>query len=198
MKDDRWPKQQAGRRIVVEVERAKGYGSVPGLEDDELADEAELERMVVLEQWGPILALPCRSHSGIRPVIDELGHRDWGAFGTWDFERLYGGFDKARYKAQKLREELRRCLIMLEMVTQRVPGRAKYLLLKHLAEGVIDFDHIEDEDMRAIAQWYLRAKRIRQQVRELEDYRRRRRSREASSAPSEASSCRQEEVRHVR
>jgi hypothetical protein len=77
-------------------------------------------------------------------------------------------FRKRRFKAQKLREELRRCLIMLEMVTQRVPGRAKYLLLKHLAEGVIDFDHIEDADMQAIARWYLRAKRIRQQVRELE------------------------------
>ena len=157
-----------GGRVAVRVERRDDWGSVPGLEDEELADEAELERMVVLEQWGPIMALPCRSRSGFRPVIDEHGHRDGGAFGTWDYEMLYGKFDKSRFKAQKLREELRRCLIMLEMVTQRVPGRAKYLLLKHLAEGVIDFDHMEDADMQAIARWYLRAKRIRQQVRELE------------------------------
>jgi len=32
---------------LVTVERESGYGSVPGLDDEELADPAELERLVV-------------------------------------------------------------------------------------------------------------------------------------------------------
>ena len=52
------------------------YGSVPGLEDDELADPQELEQMIFRQDWGPILDLPCRFHTGIRPVIDECGHRE--------------------------------------------------------------------------------------------------------------------------
>jgi len=36
--------------------KPKRYGSVPGLEDDELADPYELERQVMMDEWGPILA----------------------------------------------------------------------------------------------------------------------------------------------
>ena len=45
---------------LLRVERDTGYGSVPGLEDKELADPAELERQVMLAEWGPILAIPIR------------------------------------------------------------------------------------------------------------------------------------------
>ena len=155
---------------LIQVERQSGYGSVPGLDDSELADAEELERQVVLDMWGPMLALPELGHrTGFRPVIDESGHRDWGAFGTADFERLYGGFSKALYKADKLGEELRRTLIALEVIGERVPANAKCQVLRYLDAGVIDFDHIDSLDMQAIARRYLRAKRLRREIRELRE-----------------------------
>jgi hypothetical protein len=38
------------------AERVKQYGSVPGLDDDELADPNELERQIYREEFGPMLA----------------------------------------------------------------------------------------------------------------------------------------------
>jgi hypothetical protein len=159
---------QTGEVIQIRVERPRGYGSVPGLDDGELADPEELERQVVLDMWGPILALPELGHrTGFRPVIDESGHRDWGAFGTVDFERLYGPFDKLRYKIDKLREQLRYTVIRVSVLMDRVPGQAKYLVIKNLYMGVIELDQIADEDMQAIGRWALRARRLRQEISDL-------------------------------
>ena len=48
------------------------YGSVRGLDDEELATPEELERQVFLEEWGPILALPVRGRTcAITPTMDE-------------------------------------------------------------------------------------------------------------------------------
>ena len=158
------------RQRLVLRERQTGYGSVPGLDDSELANPEELERQVVLDMWGPILALPeLGRRTGFRPVIDESGHRDWGAFGTADFERLYGGFNKALYKADKLGEELRRTLIALEIIGERVPANAKCQVLRYLDAGVIDFEDIDSLDMQAVARRYLRAKRLRREIRELRE-----------------------------
>ena len=102
------------------------YGSVPGLDDTELADPNELEREVMLEEWAPVLVLPVKGNrSGIRPVVDEAGGIDWGAFGTVDFDRYRGGFDKVRYKADKLREQLKDLVIRIGLVKERLPGKAK-------------------------------------------------------------------------
>ena len=115
-----------GRSVVeegpwlIQVERQSGYGSVPGLDDSELADPVELERQVFVQEWGPVLALPVMgSRSGFHPGRDELGRLDWGAYGTVDFERLYGSFDKARYKADKLREELSSTFAIFEHFRRR-------------------------------------------------------------------------------
>jgi len=154
--------------IPVRVERQAGYGSVPGLDDNELAGPAELERQVTIDLWGPILALPVRRRrTGIRAVIDEFGHLDWGPFGTADFERLHGSFDKAMYKADKLKDQLRWTIIMHEMFMERIPGRAKYMVLKHLHMGTIELDHIESHDMYLAAQWALRALRLRREISQL-------------------------------
>lgn len=151
--------------VLLRVERDAGCGSVPGLDDDELASPAELERWVMIQEWGPILVLPVRGQqSGIRPEADECGHVDWGAFGTVDFDRIRPRFDKARYKADKLREELKDAAIMLSIVMERVPGRSKFVVLRYLKMGLIDFEHIEDADMRVIAKWYLRVRRLREQI----------------------------------
>ena len=51
------------------------YGSVPGLDDDELADPQELERLVYIEEWGPILALPGGEATvGVAEALGWEGH----------------------------------------------------------------------------------------------------------------------------
>ena len=145
------------------------YGSVPGLDDAELADPYELERGVMLEEWGPVLALPVKgSGSWIRPVVDEAGGIDWGAFGTVDFDRYRGGFDKVRYKADKLCEQLKDLTMRMAMVKERLPGKAKYTVLKYLKMGVIELEHISSFDMWCLARLYLRARRLRDEMWRLE------------------------------
>ena len=150
---------------LLHVERKNRYGSVPGLGDEELADPRELERQVMLQEWGPILALPVRHRKcPIRPNIDEYFGVDWGAFATVDFERATGGFDKLRYKADKLIEELRDVLIMLNIVRARIPGRGKYKVLKYLEKGITDMGDISNFDMYHLAELYLRARRIQKHI----------------------------------
>ena len=149
--------------------RKDRYGSVAGLDDSELANPDELERMVYREELAPILALPVQgSRCSLRPAIDEDGRLDWGAFGTVDFERMYP-FDKVIYKADKLREQLKNVLIMFSIVNERLKTRAKYLVLKYLKMGIIELDHIADSDMRALAKLYLQIRRMRKQIAELRE-----------------------------
>ena len=57
---------------------AGGDEVIPIQVQRELADPEELERQVFLDEWGPILALPCKGSNGvIRPAIDEFGHVDY-------------------------------------------------------------------------------------------------------------------------
>ena len=149
---------------VLMVEHGSRYGSVPGLDDDELADPAELEGQIYQQEFGPVLALPVKgSKSGIGPVVDEAGGVDWGAFGTVDFERLCP-FDKIRFKADKLREQLRDLGIRMGIVKERLPGKAKYLVLKYLKMGIIELDDVVDFDMWCLARLFLRAGRLRDEI----------------------------------
>jgi hypothetical protein len=146
------------------------YGSVPDLDDEELADPDELERQVYAQEWAPILALPMKAGKGrIQPNCDESGSIDWGAFATVDFERTVPEFDKARYKADRLKERLSDLLIMLGIVKERLPGKAKYLVLKYLKMGIIDMEDIVSEDMVALARLWLRAKRLKQEIIDLRE-----------------------------
>jgi hypothetical protein len=36
--------------LFIQVERQTGYGSVPGLDDSELADPEELERQIIIRE----------------------------------------------------------------------------------------------------------------------------------------------------
>ena len=155
---------------LLSVERKNRYGSLPDLEDEELADPEELERLAVAEEWAPVLALPVKAGRGwVQPVVDESGGVDFGAFGTVDFERTAPEFDKARYKADRLQEKLGDLLIMVGIVKERLPGKAKYLVLKYLKMGVIDLDHIASDDMRALAMLWLRAKRLQAEIADLRE-----------------------------
>ena len=153
--------------VLLKCDRRPEYGTVPGLDVDELADPDELERQVMRQDFEPVLMLPDRSgRSSLGPNIED-GRVDWGAFGTVDFDRSRQ-FDKARYKAEKLREELSGLLRLMDVSKSHVPGKAKYLVLKHLRMGVIDIDHIENVDMLVLARQYLRARRLQKQISELE------------------------------
>jgi len=144
--------------------RGNPYGSVPGLDDEELADVEELERQVLLQAWGPVLNLPARCRKGsLKPATAEV---DFGAFATVDFERRRPEFDKARYKADRLSEKLRDVLIMLGIVKERLP-KARDRVLKYLRMGVIRLEHIQNEDMLAFARLYLKAKRLQKEITEL-------------------------------
>lgn len=153
---------------LLSVERDSGYGSVPGLEDEELASPMELERQAFLAEWGPILALPCKGfNGGIRPIVDEFGHLDWGAFGTVDFLRLRGPFDKARYKADKLQEKLHDHLFMLDLVRERVSPQARGRVRKLALDTDVDLDTIDDPNEWAYAKWVRRIRCLADDIREL-------------------------------
>jgi len=152
---------------LLKVERKNRYGSVPGLEDDELADPEELERQAMRAEWGPILQLPVEGHrESFRPDVDEDGYAI-GPFASADFERLKPAFDKARYKADRLREQRRNLFIMFDIVKERVPGKAKYKVLKLLQLGIIDLGEIPSFDMYYLGELYLRSLRLQEQITKL-------------------------------
>ena len=157
------------------AERGNKYGTVPGLDDEELADPEELERQVYLDEWGPVLVLPWRGRPSFQREFNEDGV-EWGAFASVDFKRTMPEFDKARYKADRLREELRGTLIQMDTAKERFP-KAKYLVLKYLQMGVIEREHIVSEDMREMARLWLRARRLREEIQELKEAGRRKRER---------------------
>lgn len=155
---------------VIEVQRQRGYGSVPGLDDEELADEHELERQVLIAEWGPIVALPWEPRqTAIRPTVDEFGQLDFGAFGTVDFDRLRPPFSKARYKADRLQVELRNALIMMSVVQERLSPQERFEVIEAIRGGVDDPDHF-DGDKWFYANRYLHARRLRRQIRELREF----------------------------
>jgi hypothetical protein len=154
---------------ALRLERKSGCGTVDGLDEEELADPEELERQVFLKEFGPVLALPRCKGTQWFPAVDSSEGLDWGAFGTVDFQRIRPPFDKAKYKAQKLRQEdLKHAVVMLSIVKERVPGRSKYVVLKYLRMGWISLEDITDENMLTVAKWFLRVRDIRRQVEELE------------------------------
>jgi len=152
---------------LLKRERSNKYGSVPGLDDSELLDPNELERQVFMQEFEPILTLPVKPRkSWIKPSVDEEGRLEWGAFGTVDFRRLYP-FDKEKYKADKLREQLKDLLIRFGSVNERIKVRAKYLVLKYLKMGIIELEHIVNNDMLALARLHLRIRKLQKQIRGL-------------------------------
>jgi CO dehydrogenase/acetyl-CoA synthase beta subunit len=141
-----------------------------------------LERQVLVAEFGPVLALPVKTGRGfMRPEMDENGHIDWGAFGSVDFDRYTGGFDKARYKADKVKEQLKDVLILFSIVNDRIATEAKYLVLKYLRMGIIELEHIVNQDMAALARLYLRARRMRQEIDGLREASERRREHRAAA-----------------
>lgn len=146
------------------AERAKKYGSVPGLDDWELADPDVLERWAFVEAWRPILELPTES-SEWRPhgVADDDGHIDFGAFGTVDFERMYPtAWSGSRRRS--LSWQLKVARVMLDGVRHRVAPAMQRRILTLLRDGQIEFEHIADDDMQSIAKWWSRVRGLRAEL----------------------------------
>jgi len=168
--------------VLLKVERPSGYGGVQGLDDEELAEPAELERQIFRKEWGPVLALPVRGGvSSIRPAVDEDGGVDFGAFGTVDFDRYSQGFDKARYKADKFEEQFKDLAIRMSILSEHIQGYTKYKVLKLVSKGVIDVDDISNWDMWQLAKFFLRAIWLRKQIRELREASGRRKERKVQA-----------------
>ncbi len=168
--------------VLLKVEKRDKYGHVPGLDDEELASPEELERAVMRAEWGPVLELPVKhGHGWIQPAVDESGGVDWGAFGTVDFSRTMPAFDKVQYKADKLREQLKDTVLMLEMIRERLPRKPVALVLKYLRMGIIDLEHISNFDAWQLGTLYLRARHLRKQITELEEASWRRKQERAST-----------------
>jgi len=166
---------------LLRRERGKDYGSVPELPEEELADPDELERQVYIEEFGPVLALPVKKRRcDIRPAVDENGGLDWGAFATVDFERGRPPFDKARYKEDRLREELKDVMIMVGTAAQYVRVGVRRLVLRRLRQGHISLEDIEDKDMLALARLHLRVWRIQDEIARLRKARAKRREEEVA------------------
>jgi hypothetical protein len=154
---------------AVVVLRPSKYGSLADLPDDELADPEELEQQVMAQEWAPVLTLPVKGERGsFRVTVDESGRIE-GAFGSADFDRIRPEFDKARYKAGKLREQLGDLFILIGIVKERLPGNAKRLVLKYLRMGIIELEHIINDDLRALGQLHLRAKRLEREIAQLQE-----------------------------
>jgi hypothetical protein len=164
---------------LLKVERKNKYGSVPGLDDEELASPAELERQIIWEQWGPVLLLPApKNEAMFRPELDEDGYVV-GAFASADFDRIKPVFDKARYKADKLREEVKNVLLMFGLVRQRLPRKAVAIVLKNLRLGRIKVDDISNVEMWLLGRYFLRVRRLQQEIVRLEEYSQRQRRKKA-------------------
>jgi hypothetical protein len=163
---------------LLRLEPKKNYGTVPGLDESELADLDELERQVLIQEFAPVLALPFKAKkNAIKPATDGDGNVDWGAFGTVDFDRYRPKFDKAKYKVDRLKEQLGDVLIMFSIVKERIKSTAKYLVLKYLRMGIIDLEHIVDDDMLALGRLYVRVRRMQKEMAGLREASRHRRER---------------------
>jgi len=154
---------------LLKRERSSRYGGVSDLDDEELIDPAEIDRVFLREAFAPILALPVKGKKGgIKPTVDEDGSIDWGAFGTVDFDK-YVEFDKLRYKADKLKEELQNEIFMMEMISGHIKGKEKYAIIERVYKGTLDLGGIADLETYCLAQRYLLAKRLQREIGELEE-----------------------------
>ena len=149
-------------------QRRTKYGVLADLPDEELADPDELERVVSKQLWWPVFSLPQqRWECSIRPNMDEDGHVDWGAFGTVDFDGYRPQHSKLRYRAEQMKEQLKDRVNLLRVLSDRIPGAAKYKILRLVRKGLLDADDIEDFDMWQLAVGYVRAWRLRREIQQM-------------------------------
>lgn len=152
---------------LLKRKRKNRYGSIADLDSEDLIEPAEIDRLYLREVFAPILALPVKTKKGwIKPSIDEDSAVGCDAFGTVDFDR-YTEFDKAQYKADKLREELFHERLMVELISSRIEPNARYKVMNYVFADILDVDDIEDVNMYCLAKRCLRMRRLQREIDEL-------------------------------
>jgi hypothetical protein len=147
----------------ITVERARGFGSIPDLSADELADQEELERMVAWQMWKPLLTLrPAVGPSLSAFVGGRCCEPNWAAVRPVVYRRRARRAPQGLHEADQLRDELSETLKRLSLAMASVKSPAKYLVLKYLRMGIIELEQIADTNMQAAAKLYLDARRLRQ------------------------------------
>lgn len=146
----------------VKVQRQRGYGSIPDLDDEAPADINELQRMVAWQQYEPLLILPGRHRRGYI-ALDTSGEVDWDAIGPAGRRRQPERRDRSE-RTEQLRTELIHVLSLIATASERVPGNAKYLVLKHVRMGILHADHVTDASLREVIRLQARAERLRQEL----------------------------------
>lgn len=135
--------------------------------EDAPADMDELERWAVVRDFEPILSIPAK-HT--RYGFDEPVHE---ATPPWEvsIQELIHPKLAPPTRLEQLEDELENTLIQFDMVKERLPGRAKYLVLKHLRMGLIGWDDITSDDMRALARLDRKARQLQRQISRVHNHR---------------------------
>lgn len=149
---------------AVRVQRRKGYGTIPDLDDEAPADTGELQLMAAWQMYAPVLALPGRYGNSVRIVLDANGDIDWEAIGPAGGRRRRGQRPTPRGRAGELREELARVVGLIGLLKERVPGTAKYLVLKYVRMGILDAEHVTDHDLRELVKLEARARQLQDEL----------------------------------
>lgn len=152
---------------LLKRQHINNYGSIADLDNEDLIEPSEIERLYLKNEFAPILALPVKTRKGwVKPYVDEDGTIDLGAFGTVDFDK-YTKFDKALYKIDKLREELFHERLMVELISSQIKTTVKYKVINYVLADILDVDDILDIDIHGLARRCLRMRRLQREIDEL-------------------------------
>ncbi len=137
------------------------YGTVEGLDNDELADPSELERIGYLRLYAPVLTLP-------RLDSDPIFSPEFagGAFDTWDFHRMYPCMAETARRQSRLnwlKSKLRDRLIILSILKDKLSVSQRALAIT-AARKSSDFESLPDPETQAFAREYKRSLVIRNQI----------------------------------
>jgi len=138
----------------IQVLRSTGYGTVPDLDNEEPADVHELQCMAAWQMYGPLLALPGRYGQTGRVVLDSDGEIDW--------DRIGPARGRRRRPQQRRTRELEhlRLLGLIGLLSERIPGTAKYTVLKYVRMGILQLEHVTNADLRSVARLEARARQL--------------------------------------
>jgi hypothetical protein len=156
--------------------RNNGCGSIHDLPDEELASPEELEHIAFLMDFEPLFLLPKPKAAEYNPALS-WSNPDYNAFLSMDFEREHV-FDKAKYKAGKLRDKLNDAVIMMRIISGRIKDNRKREVLRLVKMKIVQLEQIQDFDMRQLATYYLRALRLKEEITMLEEASRQRNQKE--------------------
>lgn len=150
---------------LLSLERKSKYGSVPDLDDEELADPDELERQVYIEMYGPVLQLPYdQKHGSIWLNGYKGGKFEWGTFGMVDFYQRKPEVDKPLTDVCELIEEHMTLTFLLHAERAKLPHRRRYKILRSLRRGKIELDQITNKDLRKVGELSLRVAELYRQI----------------------------------